>query len=285
MHRLFGIVLLAGLLVSPAWAQKHKGDRGIILDGEQKLKYIGKQLKLNPNQQTHFDSLLPVYTEMMKDESDQAFLIQRLTEIQGLLNQREEAKKAGDDAKAKALTEEIHRVTPGVAPERQFFENLAEVLTAEQKTTLEAVRAKVTANPDVSLTPTDVLQIAKDQKLSKEQEAKLDKQMTEFRDEMALKRPNNLADRLQRVDQLIGKVRGILTPEQQTAFDAEIERKRPPVPANLEPPSSGPVVTPIRGNFVPLANPSETLQELKEGEQGVPHVPASQPASKPANKP
>ncbi|MDX2200858.1 MAG: hypothetical protein SF069_18020 [Phycisphaerae bacterium] len=288
------MVGLLGVATASAQAPARKADRGIVLEGENKIRYILKQLELNPTQTADAESLLAVYSEQMKAESDQKHLISVLTEIQSIMAKRDEAKAAGDMAKVEEYNQQMKNLVPGQAPEKQFFEGLAPGLTDAQKKRLEATQERMKNDPDVSIKPTDVTQIAREQKLSKEQEEKLEKVNTEMRDEMTRSRPQSLAERVDRTDQFAKKVREILTPDQAKAFDAAMERMRPPMPANMAAPKETTVKV-IKGTAIPANNnidtgesreyTNEELAEIRKSASQPVGGPASQPASQPAAKP
>ncbi|MGE3180179.1 MAG: hypothetical protein AB7N71_00990 [Phycisphaerae bacterium] len=229
------VLLLSAASAALGQAPRQKADRGIVLEGEQKMRYITKQLSLNEKQQKDTDALIAVYNTMMEEETSQAALIRWLGEFQVMMTELEEAKKAGDTKRVDELKNQIEATKPGMAPEKQFFESLEATLDADQKVKLTAARQRIANNPDVTLTPHDVVEAARAQKLEDAQRTKLDDLLKEYRADMAKARPSTLEDRIKSVDELIGKVRTVLNPEQTKAFDAEIERLRPPAPADLKP--------------------------------------------------
>lgn len=278
-----------------AFGQRIKGpEKGIVLEGENKLRYVVKQLRLEDKQNKDVDSLMAVYAEAMKEESSTAVLLARLNEIQSKLVEMEDAKKTGDTTRVEALREEVRKLTPGTLPEREFFENLNGVLTDPQRTRLEQVRRRIESNPDVSLQPLDVIQTAQAQNLDPAQREKIDSLLTEFRNQMASNRPGTQAEKFARVDQLVAKVRGVLNPEQAKAFDQEIERLRPPLPPEPEvAPASAPAGQPRAsiktGRGSPVTVTPEMRAERATIEQSepsdLPPPPPPPPAAPGANPP
>lgn len=268
-------------------------DKGIVLEGEPKLRYIVKQLKLTDKQKGDVDSLLAVYNESMKAESDTAVLLAKLNDIQTKLVELQEARAAGDTKRVEQLKEEVRKITPGAEPEREFFENLNPTLTQEQREKLEHVRKRIDSNPDVSLQPLDVIQTAQAQNLDPGQREKIDGFLTEFRNEMASNRPGTQAEKFARVDQLVARVRTVLNPNQAKAFDEEIERLRPPMPKEAAAPAVAPASRPravIRsGSGSPVTVTPEmrsersTLEGAEPADLPQPNDPPAPPQSQPSN--
>jgi hypothetical protein len=285
----WGVVLL---MATAAFAAERPGaaERGIVLEGEQKLRYIVKQIDLAPNQKQDAEALMAVYAESMKAAGQPDALIATLNQIQIKVVDMNEAKARGDTAAVEAIKEEIRKLTPGAEPEREFFEGLASVLNEKQREKLAQVRKRIENNPDVSLSPLDVIQTAQGLGLDQAQREKLDSLLSEFRTKMATNRPATLGERIGRVDDLAAEVRKVLTADQAKRFDEEIERLRPPLPANLvvtTQPSGGdgPKARVMRGSAIPVStdDPDRRVQEIVL-EPGVePIAPPPPPGSQPAN--
>lgn len=268
-----------------------KADRGIVLEGEQKMRYICKQLELNETQEKDVDSLIAVYNATMKEETSPAALLQFMTDLQVMMTEREEAKAAGNTQRVKEINEQIKASTPGNASERQFFEGLEGMLTETQQKKLVAVRKRIASNPDVTLTPHDVVEAARAQNLDKDQRDKLDSTLKEYRAMIAKNRPSTLQDRMKSVDKLIDKVGGVLNADQKKAFMAEIERMRPPTelkPVKLQmgkPQATKPRVIVKQGNVQEIDDPQAEMRKRqiirKANEGDKPKEPADEPAKNP----
>ena len=199
------------------------------LQYEAKLRYIVKQLDLDDKQREAAQDFLVLYRQGCDDQRARGVDI--LQQIRTLMVEAQDADKAGDKAKAAALRQSAQDLRPGVLPEREFYENLNGILTEPQKTQLKKVQERVAANPDVQLTPADVVQAARDQKLSDEQNKKLTAVQEGLRTKQDAAPAADAAGQAALLDGFIKDVRGVLTPEQGTAFDKQIERMRPDPPA------------------------------------------------------
>lgn len=267
-------------VVATASAQgARRADRGIILEGENKLRYILKQLSLDAQQAKDADSLIAVHTAMMAEVSKEEALIARLYEIQALMVEMKAAEADGNTARVGELKEQIRQLAPDYQADKQFYESLDGILKDEQKKQLEKVRARITANPDVSLTPNDVIEAARETNLEADQRTKLDDVLKNFRADMAKEPPQTLPDRLKKVDDLAAKVRELLKPEQAKQFNATIERLRPPMPQST---ATQPRVriTKQSGKVEP-ADLSEATEEVgivpQPPNDPIPDVPAQKP--------
>jgi hypothetical protein len=120
-----------------AFAQAQERSRTEV-QGEQRLRLICKQLDLTEEQQQMAEGLILVYTEQVAEErANPAEILMRVQEYYG---EYEAAKAEGNDAAMQAAQEKIRSVKPGARPAMQFFENLAQVLTDEQKAQLVKLR-------------------------------------------------------------------------------------------------------------------------------------------------
>lgn len=194
------------------------------LQGEPKLRYICKQLDLDEKQRDQAESLIAVYSETIKAASDKDQMLAVLREIQVLSQELQEAKKAGDEARIKEINMRLRQATPGLQAEDEFMTGLKEMLTEEQKAILAATLERLERDPHAQLKPVDVIRTATDLKLDAKQQETLDMLTREFRAETAKAGGDNSA----LIEDFIGKIRGMLTPEQAAEFDKRIEKLRPP---------------------------------------------------------
>lgn len=216
------------------------------LQGEKKLRWICKQLRLDEEQMQQAEDLITIYNAETKDlQANAGELMQR---IQDKFAELQAAKSANDPEKVKKLQEELRNLAPEKQTETHFFEGLQQVLTAQQKEKLPAIIKRAEAGGDTSLRPVHVLRAARKLGLSAEQVQKLETITGDFRTLQATSRPADSDAAEKRVDDLIGKVRAILTAEQATAYDKAIEELRespPPPPAgSTEPPPAPPARPP-----------------------------------------
>jgi Spy/CpxP family protein refolding chaperone len=195
------------------------------LQGEAKLRYIVKQLDLDKDQMDYATDLINIYNQRVEEE--RANGINRLQEVRVLWVQIEDAKKAGDNAKVAELMKQLEDYRTGVVPEREFFESLEGMLTPAQKETLAQVRERLKANPDVQLTPADVLKTARELKLTDEQNKKLTELQEALRTKQQPPAGGEAPSQTKILDDFIKDVRAVLTPEQAAAFDKQIAKMRP----------------------------------------------------------
>jgi hypothetical protein len=210
------------------------------LQGEQKLRWVCKQLKLDEPQMQKVDALIQVYkAEVEEQRQDPAALLQR---IQDKYAELRAAESDGNAEKARQLRAELKEMTPGAQAEGRFFTDLEQVLTEEQKTRLPAVRKRAESVGDVAMKPVHVLRAAQKAGLTAEQNQKLEALAEAFRGEIVANRPENPQAAAERVDKLVDQVRELLTPAQRPAFDKEIEevRDNPPPATALQPPATQP---------------------------------------------
>lgn len=280
VRRWMGIVAALAVVATASAQGARRADRGIILEGENKLRYILKQLSLNEQQAKDADALVAVHSAMMAEVSKEEALIARLYEIQALMVEMKAAEADGNAARVTELKEQIRQLSPDYQADKQFYESLDGLLNDDQKKQLEKVRARIAANPDVSLTPNDVIEAARDTELDADQRGKLDEVLKNFRAEMAKDPPQTLPDRLKKVDDFAAKVREILKPEQAKKFDGTLERLRPPMPKSA--PATQPKVRITRqSGKVEPADRSEAIDEVgivpQPPIEPLPPVPAEKP--------
>ncbi len=210
------------------------------LQGEQKLRWVCKQLKLDETQMQKAETLIQVYkAEVEEQRQDPAALLQK---IQDKYAELRAAESDGNAERAKQLRTELKEMTPGAQAEGRFFGDLEQMLTDEQKTKLPAARKRAESVGDVAMKPVHVLRAAHKAGLNAEQNQKLEGLLETFRGEIVASRPENPQAAAERVDKFVDQVRELLTPAQRPAFDKEIEELRDnPAPATaLQPPATQP---------------------------------------------
>jgi hypothetical protein len=204
--------------------------------GEQKLRWICRQLKLDDKQMQQAEALLAAYQAELKDaESNAGELLQK---IQEKAAEMQAARNAGDTEGAKRLQEELKNLAPPAQAENHFFEALDEILSPEQKAKLPAIRKRAETAGDISLRPVYVLRAARKQNLTQQQDDQLEKLLDEYRTAAAGARTEKGEAAEERVEQFIKNVRAILTGPQVEAFDKEIAtlRENPPTMTPFSPP-------------------------------------------------
>ncbi len=204
--------------------------------GEQKLRWICRQLKLDEKQMQQVEALITTYHAEQNDlEQNATELLQR---IQDKAAEMQAARTSGDTERAKLLQEELRNLAPAVQAENHFFDALTETLTAEQKTKLPLFRKRAETVGDISLRPVHVLRAARKLGLTAEQNQQLEKLLDDYRISAASARGEKPAPADDRVEQFVKNVRSILTQEQAKAYDKAVAdlRDNPPSPAPFQPP-------------------------------------------------
>ena len=208
------------------------------LQGEARLRFICRQLRLDEEQMQQAEALIAVYNAELKDmEQNAAELLQR---IQDKYAQIQEARARNDDETVRILQNELRNMAPGVAAENHFLEGLKQVLTEEQRNRLPAVLRRAESAGDLTLRPVHVLRAALKQNLNSEQREHLELLLAKFREMQITNRPTSPQAAEEQVDALAGQIRAILTAEQAQAFDEEIARLRD------DPPPARPIQVPDR---------------------------------------
>ena len=226
----------------PTQARPPGGERVVPLRGEQKLRYLVRQLDLGPEDREFVEGLLEVYAEQVRaqktEQEERGDLLER---VRVLNAQMEEAEQAGNTQRADELREQMKVLGPGVLAEREFLATLETNLSDDQKATLKQARQRLRRVPDGALRPIDVLKAAQALELDPEQQGKLSKLLQEYRAYVTgiaggLSRPaRELA-----LGRIVSDIRGMLTPEQAERFDKQIVKLRPPTTPLAKPEQKSP---------------------------------------------
>jgi hypothetical protein len=227
------------------------------LRGEQKLRYLVKQLDLIPKDSEFVEGLLQLYADSVREqETQQADRGDLLERVRVLYEQMQEAEKAGDKERAEQLREQMKVLGPGVVAEREFFDSLESILSEEQKAVLKRAQRRLQRVPDGTLRPIDVLRAAQSLELTPEQGPKLSKALRDFRaylKEQGARPAEGM--RALFIERIVAGIREILTPEQTERFDKQIEKLRP---------AAAPAApTPVRGPEAPEPPEREAAGEEK----------------------
>jgi uncharacterized membrane-anchored protein YhcB (DUF1043 family) len=259
-----GFVLFAALLLATSWASaqpqlqqappQRKAPPEAALQGEQKLRWVCKQLRLDEAQMQKADALLQAYkAEVDEQRQDPAGLLQR---IQDKYAELRAAEAEGNAELAKKLRVELKEMTPGAQAESRFFTDLEQILTEGQKAKLPATRKRAESSGDTAMKPIHVLKAARKSGLTADQEKEVEKLLETFRNEIVASRPENAQAAAERVDKIVEQVRGVLTADQRPTFDKEIEalRDNPPPATALQVPGA-PTSPPPSGTPEPPVPP------------------------------
>lgn len=206
--------------VQPAAAQTPGQTGATTLRGEAKLRYIGRRLGLNAEQQKTFDTYLDTYRVTIEAEAQNQTAY--LTQLKELITQQTEAEKAGNTAEAERIRQEINLTRPGARAEQEFFLNLEKVLSPPQKETLALLRMHAERPGGLELSSLYVLKTAKALSLTPEQARQIDRLESEARAAMnptGAQPPPRESVR----DKLISEIRAVLNAEQQQQFDLRID--------------------------------------------------------------
>lgn len=206
--------------------------------GEQKLRWVCRQLKLDDKQMQQAEALIAAYHAELKDlEQNTTELLQK---IQDKAADMQAARTAGDTERAKVLQEELRNLAPATQVENHFFDALREVLTDDQKSKLAFTRKRAEIAGDISLRPVHVLRAVRKLSFTPDQDQQLEKILDDYRTSATAARGDKTESAEERVEQFIKNVRAILTPQQTEAYDKEIAalRENPPTPTPFPPPGA-----------------------------------------------
>ena len=228
--------------IRPTQRTPRGGERLVPLRGEQKLRYLIRQLDLGPEDREFVDGLLEVYAEQVRaqkaEQEEQGDLHER---VRVLFAKMEEAEKAGDKQRADELREQMKVLGPGVLAERELLATLEANLSDDQKAALKQAGQRLHRVPDGALRPIDVLKAAQALELDPKQQRKLSKLLQEYRSYVS-----GIAGRLSgptrefALGRIVSDIRGILTPEQVERFDKQIVKLRPPTAPAAKPEQKSP---------------------------------------------
>jgi len=232
MRRITFVWLTALLLAVTSFAQTARptqrtprgGEQVVPLRGEQKLRYLIRQLDLGPKDREFVEGLLEVYADQVRaQKTGQEQRGDLLERVRVLYAKMEEAEQAGNTQRAEELREQMKLLGPGVLAEREFLAALEADLSDDQKAALKQAQQRLRRVPDGALRPIDVLKAAQVLELAPEQQSKLSKLLREYR-----AHAKGLAGRLSgparqlALGRIISDIRGILTPEQAERLDQQI---------------------------------------------------------------
>lgn len=196
-------------------------DTGKKLLGQRRAIYLARQLELSESQTTQvqglIDAILPE-NEPLELDPDR---------VRAIWKEIEAAKQAGDNAKIDKLTQELQRMNKESTDESDFLQNFKALLTDEQKTRVEAALERLGRNPSGALRPIDLVRCVMAMNLDDAQRAKVRTAGKEMRKILY----PDLSPTPEKCGQLINflheEFHKILTPEQYSAYETEVERMRP----------------------------------------------------------
>lgn len=202
--------------------------------GDKKLRWVCRQLRLNDEQMQQAEALIAVYNaELTEMQANAPELLQK---IQDKFAELQKAKADGNQDEVTRLQQELREMAPGVAAENHFYDSLMGVLYEEQAERLPAIRKRAENAGDLALRPVHVLRAAMKLSLNQEQRAQLEKLLADFRQLQLNERTRTDAEAEQRVDQLVADIGNVLTAEQKAEFSKSVKelREAPPAATPIE---------------------------------------------------
>jgi hypothetical protein len=193
-------------------------------EGEAKLRWVCKQLKLDEQQKQQAEALMAVYHAALEEQGENA--LQLMEQIRDKLAEVQAARDEGNTELASKLQAELREMAPGVKAENTFFESLAQILTEEQVAKLPSLRERAAKLGDISMRPVHVVRAAHELGLTLEQQRQIEQLLIDYRAKLISERPANKIETKGRVEELVDQVREVLTPDQATRFDEKIASLR-----------------------------------------------------------
>jgi hypothetical protein len=227
VRRIVLMSLMAFLVTEAAWAQRKPlvpmaaVSERTKLHGKTRVLYLLRQLDLTQEQREHARGLIATIVDTGAEQDIS------LEQVYTLMAEMQEAEAKGDEERKKEISRQLRELGRGPDEHEEFFMNMEQVLTAEQKVKLEQARARLERDPSGALRPVDILRAARELNLSEEQQRRVD----EVRDKLrkALRKTQTLKDkeRFQLVNGLLDAIVSELTPEQEQQFRLAVAKLRP----------------------------------------------------------
>lgn len=240
--------------------------------GEAKLRWVCNRLRLDEKQKLQVDALIAIYHAQIEElKADPDELGRRMKEKFGEI---QAARAEGNNDLVSQLQNEMRDLMPEAAAEKNFYDTLGQSLSEEQREKLVRLREQVKDAPAISLRPAHVLKTIRGLNLTSEQNRQIEKLLDEYRESLRTANPKEPSQSEQMVEQLIDKLRTVLTEEQAKKYDDRIEELRigapNPVPVTL---STGDAAS-TRGAVAPVMPRKHDAQPIKK-----PAEPQGEPTS------
>lgn len=198
------------------------------LSGAEKLRWVTDRLNLTEEQKKQVEALVQIYdAEVQAGQSDPQALGQKMKEK---LAEIEEARGKGDEATATRLQQELREIVPHVAAEKNFYANLEQTLTDEQKARLPGLREHAESGKGLYVRPVQVLRAVYATDPTTAQFDKIEQVLDEYRQQMVTVRSIDAGNISKMVEDLTAKLRTILTPPQAEKFDRALDLLKMSVP-------------------------------------------------------
>jgi len=201
---------------------------GIPLRGAVRARYVCRQLGLTPEQHKQVWTMINTIFQQHLEELPIDALLALGAEMRQL-------KAKGDEKGVERVKEQMRRLMERYEPDEEFYTNLRELLTPEQRERLDEVLARLKRNPDGTLRPADVLRVARHLDLTEEQRQQLEEFKLHTARKFSIGRVvHDEVLRFKLMRRMIAGVRAILTPEQRARFDREVDALRPDLVPGIE---------------------------------------------------
>jgi hypothetical protein len=223
--------LVGALLATAARAQDQEYeftqpaiDGREALTGEEKVRYLLRQVELTAEQAVFAESLIE---SVLPQEDEQQAAAPNLNTVRQLWRELENARQAGDQAKVEEVSRQLSEMGRENAGDEDVFANLQARLNDEQKARLKQARMRLERVPSGAIRPIDLIRTARSFKLTVEQQQKLNEATMATNAMLGPILKPNKDLKLKMLDHLIGEIRGLLTPDQTKVFNRRIRGLRP----------------------------------------------------------
>jgi Spy/CpxP family protein refolding chaperone len=208
------------------------------LGKEARARYIMRQLDLTPDQTRQAEGLLESFSK-----SDQPSQEEFLGKVNALSEEFKKAQAANDKKEMDRISEALRGLGTNSVEEPQFIDSLRGVLNDAQKAELDATLERLKSNTAGQLRPIDVYRAATKLGLSAEQNSKIEETLASYREQLVQsQQPRDPASidalRSTQIDNLVERIRPILTADQGSKFDKRVAAMRPEAPKPV--PTTGP---------------------------------------------
>lgn len=199
-----------------------------MLTGTDKLRWVADRLGLTDEQKQQVEALLQIYdAEVQAGQSDPQALGQKMKEK---LAEIEEARSKGDAEAEQRLQQELREVVPHVAAEKNFYANLEQTLSDEQKARLSTLRERAESGKGLYVRPIQVLRAVHAVDPTTAQLEKIEQVVDAYRQEMVTVRSIDAGNISKMVEDFTTKLRALLTPPQVVKFDQALDLLKMSVP-------------------------------------------------------
>lgn len=134
------------------------------LKGEDRARYILRQLDLTPEQRKQGEGLIEVHYRLNAKNVD-------LVELQSLLEEGKAAQAAGDKAREAEINERLRQIGDPNGPETAFLSEFEPTLNDAQRQKLKDVLTQLAANPAAEFRPIDLFDFLRGLPLDDKQKA------------------------------------------------------------------------------------------------------------------